>query len=383
MRKPISKEMIEELYKKYHGKCLLCGKSKILLQLHHKVPLSEGGTSTIDNLVLLCVNCHALMNLKEKPKEIEFIQYMMSLLENNENYRNVIAQVRLGPRYIIDLVAEEKVKNKWRKIYVECKSYGAIGHKRANNIFFQLEKFKNYIKKGALILAFPGQLSESILHEYADVGVEIWDLKYISKSFQKQIENNDNDYYKLLFSLEKPKEEETLEQTLIDNLHKTSCGKEKWNYYQRLVGDILECLFYPPLSRPISELSDYYKVNRRDFIIPNYADQGFWRYLRERYLADYIVVDAKNYCQTIRKREVLQISNYLKQHGVGLFGMIFSRKGSSKSAILTQREIWGIQGKLIIILDDQDVEQMLLAKLNDNIPDEVLKQKIEDFRLSI
>ena len=54
-------------------------------------------------------------------------------------------------------------------------------------------------------------------------------------------------------------------------------------------------------------------VNRRDFIIPNYSEEGFLRYLRSRYSADYIVVDAKNYTHKITRKDALQIANYLKE----------------------------------------------------------------------
>ena len=59
-------------------------------------------------------------------------------------------------------------------------------------------------------------------------------------------------------------------------------------------------------------------ANRRDFIFPNYCDTGFWAFLRSRYGADYIVADAKNYSQNVSRKDILQMSNYLKAHGAGL-----------------------------------------------------------------
>lgn len=123
--------------------------------------------------------------------------------------------------------------------------------------------------------------------------------------------------------------------------------------------------------------------NRRDFIFPNYCDKGFWAYLRSKYLADYIVIDAKNYRQKISKKEVLQISNYLKEHRTGLFVMIITRNGVSESAIYTLREVWVVDKKMIIILQDNDIEQMLLEKISNREPENIIRQKIEDFRLSI
>jgi hypothetical protein len=83
----------------------------------------------------------------------------------------------------------------------------------------------------------------------------------------------------------------------------------------------------PPLSTPIVELSDESGTNRRDIILPNYAERGFWSFVRERYCADFIVVDAKNHADCVGKTEALQVLNYLKAHGAGLLGLIVSRAG--------------------------------------------------------
>ena len=128
---------------------------------------------------------------------------------------------------------------------------------------------------------------------------------------------------------------------------------------------------------------DHSGANRRDFVFPNYCEQGFWAHLRSRYAADYIVVDAKNSSQRITKRDVLQVSNYLKEHGTGLFGIIVARIGVTDSAYYTLREVWAIEKKMIIILRDNDLEQMLLERLAGGAPETIIRQKIEDFRLSI
>ena len=39
------------------GCCRVCG-STVTLEVHHVVPLVEGGSSRMDNLVLLCRACH-------------------------------------------------------------------------------------------------------------------------------------------------------------------------------------------------------------------------------------------------------------------------------------------------------------------------------------
>lgn len=60
------------------GRCDLCSKpapfvfdGEPFLECHHVVPLSDGGTDTIDNTVALCPNCHRRMHLGPAETDLE------------------------------------------------------------------------------------------------------------------------------------------------------------------------------------------------------------------------------------------------------------------------------------------------------------------------
>ena len=60
------------LYANYHNKdhpvCEVCEKKgivKAVEEVHHIVPLSEGGTHSDDNLMSLCKSCHSKITAKE------------------------------------------------------------------------------------------------------------------------------------------------------------------------------------------------------------------------------------------------------------------------------------------------------------------------------
>lgn len=74
---------------------------------------------------------------------------------------------------------------------------------------------------------------------------------------------------------------------------------------------------------------------------------------------------------------------YLKELGAGLFGLIICRNDGDNSCMHTLREIWGIHRKLILVLTDDDIEQMLLAKSANRQPEAIIRQKIEEFRLTL
>ncbi|MFC7590410.1 restriction endonuclease [Nonomuraea antimicrobica] len=171
---------------------------------------------------------------------------------------------------------------------------------------------------------------------------------------------------------------------LVKELGETQCGRSDWVKFQKLCRDILEFLFCPPLEQPITENFAQLSSNRRDIILPNYCMDGFFAYLRVVYQAHLVTFDAKNSCNGISKDDVLQMSNYLSDKGLGLFGVLIGRTGPDVSAINTRRDHWtGLQGKMIIFLEDSDLRQMIQDKIDGKDPSVVLRQKIEDFRLSV
>lgn len=146
--------------------------------------------------------------------------------------------------------------------------------------------------------------------------------------------------------------------------------------------DLLNLLFVPPLNTVIAQSSTENGVNRRDFVMPNYASaESFWGFLRVHYRGDFIVADAKNYTKPAGKEEVLQLANYLSHHGTGLVGLLVTRKGLAQDARWTSREQWLLYNKLIIGLGEDDYYQMLITQRAGGDPAELVRQRIEDFRL--
>lgn len=173
------------------------------------------------------------------------------------------------------------------------------------------------------------------------------------------------------------------EENLSEALKTLHAGKVEWYIYQTLCCDIFSHLFCPPLEPPRFENTDEDKRNRRDMIFENSSDHSYWKMLRNIYKADYIVVDAKNYSAPIEKQSVLDIAHYLKPYGCGLFGIILTRNGASDGAKHAIREQWTSGSKLILVLNDIDLLDMLKMKEIGRKPEELIKIKIADFRMSL
>jgi hypothetical protein len=383
----ITASLRQKLLEKYGYACAACGvnNEKVPLELAHLVPLSQGGDTSEENLTLLCPNCHR--SFDRQPREIEFVSFLNDILRRHRDYSDVRQEVLLGreTRYRADLIVQRRFHDKNESLLIECKTPSIVTSARIQNVIAQLQAYRDVSGSNQVVLAVPATLRDRDLSALHTAKIEVWDLRYLGEQFSEQIQEAPFSYYKalLLAQLSRPAKP-SREQKLLDNLAACQPGKTDWYVYQSLVGDILECLFTPPLGKPIPELSDKAKANRRDFIMPNYTDKGFWAFMREKYQADYVIVDAKNYTRKVKKSEVLQIANYLKPHGAGLFGIIISRKGGDASGCEhTLREQWMVHRKLILVLDDDDIKEMLIAKSDGRVPEEIVGQKIEQFRLSM
>lgn len=70
-----SSESVKRIVRRTFGdKCMECGWDKAACDGHHIIPSSQGGLNTIENIVILCPNCHRLAHRNiltvERLKEI-------------------------------------------------------------------------------------------------------------------------------------------------------------------------------------------------------------------------------------------------------------------------------------------------------------------------
>lgn len=375
------------LLEKHNHTCVSCGVTDAVapLEMAAIVPISQGGEFTEENFTILCPNCHR--SFDRQPREHEFISFLAEILNESDSYSNINIEPLLGHKthYRGDLLVERKHQKSKQTLLIECKSYLIGNITRLKNIIHQLKTYKKEYGDCQMVLAVPGTLKEREVKIFSEENIELWDLAFILHNFKSQINNASPSYYKTLFLTQLARSSKpNREKELIEALNKCPPGRADCYVYQSLIGDILEHLFTPPLNKPIPELSDKTKTNRRDFIMPNYSDEGFWSFMREKYGADYVVVDAKNHTRKVKKVEALQMANYLKPHGAGLFGLIFSRQGGDSAGCEhTLREQWLTSQKMIIVLSDDDVVEMLMAKSDSRPPEDILGRKIEQFRLSM
>lgn len=382
------------LWEKYGGRCACCGKPLRLEEtaLDRIIPRRLGGTDELENLQPLCWSCNA--EKADSISEMEFQRYLAEKLRRDERFRDVRTDVRHqtadGRQMMFDIVFTWLIGDKAVPFAVEVKAVFSVTAHRMDGILQQLANYRQACPDTRFVVAVPVVLAEPYRRRILDAGVALWDQETVRLGIPdaaitgEDIPESETAGTNTADDAAAGVEPEPDQYSaLLERLRRCPPGREYWLVYQKLVGDILSALFCPPLG-PVSEQNpDGNYANRRDFILPNYAETGPWAYLERKYQAELIPVDAKNSDKYIRKNDFLQVAHYLKRGGLGLFGLIFSRRGLNQAGERHLQDIWNFDGKMLVVLDDSDVEQMLLLKRGEQDPCQVILEKIQEFRLKI
>lgn len=231
------------------------------------------------------------------------------------------------------------------------------------------------------VLVASGSLTRAAQERASVLGIEVWDSSKLS-----QIASDTLLREYLGTEVRRPTKdspESARSKSLAERIIETPPGNATALQYQRLVADSLEFLFCPPLESPRYELPDADARNRRDMIFENACPSGFWAHARVAYSAHYVVVDAKNHEEPLDKRPVLDIAHYLKPYGCGLFGILVCRRGASDAGLHAIREQWIGAQKMIVVISDEQLLEMLRVKGEAGSPEELIRASIATFRMAL
>ncbi|MCP2341032.1 hypothetical protein [Actinomadura rupiterrae] len=324
--------------------------------------------------------------MNETPyREIDLIRFLTKLIREATG-NEVLNDVRLEDGSIVDILVKEPNGTQ----IVEVKRITPHTDRRARDAIEQLARYYDAYSStksnppGRKVLAIPGVLSERTIDLLHSLEIELWDAAWILKIADSVNMRKEAEFFTNpgngTFSAKSPKRTAT-EAAFIDRLENISPGMAHWRLYQRFCRDLLEYLFCPPLNAPIWESENDSGTNRKDIIFPNYSTQGIFAWIYTRYRGEYIVVDAKNHHAPIGKDAIVQLANYLSDHGAGKFGLVISRQGEDSTSYEVRREQWSTNQKMICVLSDDDLLQMLSTKESGGDPAQLIQQKIEDFRI--
>ena len=284
-----------------------------------------------------------------------------------------------------DLVLRSPAGN---NILVEVKHFtrhDTLPNSLVRKIIHDLERYSELDNVDHLLLVTSSELSKAALEEVSKFrNIKVLGPSWILESLKKfpKIGEEFDSLIKALDQIETPliKDRELpTENALISELQKLPPGKSHWREYEDLCVKILNYLFLNPLAPPKLQSRTEDGLDIRDAIYPIRLGNSYWDTLRNECRSRFMVAEFKNHTDSPGQREVESIQQYLYPKAMRSFGILCSRKVANNPAHKQRRRAWLESEKLIVMLCDVDLIEMIKLKDSGEEPFEIIDSQLEEF----
>lgn len=160
-------------------------------------------------------------------------------------------------------------------------------------------------------------------------------------------------------------------------------GKEAWAKYERTCEKILKYLFPNDLHGWHSQKRTDDGLNRFDFVCRVRPTTEFWKFVIDHLDSRYVLFEFKNYSGKIKQGQILTTEKYLLERGLRRMAIIFTRAGAEPHAIAMTQGAMREHGKLMLIVSDEKLCEMLQMKERGEDPTDCLFELADNFLLSL
>jgi hypothetical protein len=172
-------------------------------------------------------------------------------------------------------------------------------------------------------------------------------------------------------------------QELIAKLDALAPGRETFRQFEDICVEILNYAFFPLLGVPSVQSRSEDGLDIRDAVFPIAGNHVFWQEIKRICATRFVVAEFKNHNEGVRQREVESIQQYLYSKAMRMFGILCSRNQPSESALLARRRAWVEADKLILLLSDEELKDLVRAKSYGENPTDVLDAQLGEFFLRL
>lgn len=172
-------------------------------------------------------------------------------------------------------------------------------------------------------------------------------------------------------------------EALKKRLESTPTGAVAAGDYQKLVLEILNVLFSPDLIDGEMEHKTVHGTERRDILFTNDSDESFWSYIRQEHAGIFLMFETKN-TNDLDNTHINQTATYLGDR-LGRLGFIVARKPAEEAQQLKLYSVFNDSQprKVILVLSDEDLAQMLDMKCHGNSPMRHIQKLYRKFRTTV
>lgn len=170
---------------------------------------------------------------------------------------------------------------------------------------------------------------------------------------------------------------------LISRLESCNLGREEWHEYELICIEILNYAFIPPFRIPKVQSRSEDGLDIRDAVYPISNGHQFWDVQKRECNTRFVVAEFKNYSEQPDQKVVESIQQYLYKKAMRTFGFLCTRLEPKESALKARRRAWVEFDKLIILLTDEDLKDIVRTKSFGNDPSEIIDTQLDDFFLDL
>jgi len=171
-----------------------------------------------------------------------------------------------------------------------------------------------------------------------------------------------------------------LQEALSNHLRENTLTPSE---YEALCMSVFKSLFDPYLYGFQSQARTSDGGNRYDFICRIQPGNPFWDSLRQDFRTKAILFECKNYENPIGADQVYSTERYLFSGALRTVCLLTSRLGGEDSAVRAAQGAMRESGKLIILLSNADLIEMLKLRSQEGAAEEYLDKRIWDFIVSL
>jgi hypothetical protein len=286
------------------------------------------------------------------------------------------------------------------KFYRTARAQASLVESAAARLAHRDSNAENW--KGMLIVSssIPPALRQALEEKYGLIFIDRSDLSIwtaanpaLADELNSLLEINPSEntsreiYTPKLYSSARPREtvppEDTGGTELCNELHKIARGRATWKAYEELCDRILRYLFPNDLLGWHKQQRTDDGLNRFDYVCRIRPSTEFWSFLIDHLNSRYILFEFKNYRPAIKQGQILTTEKYLLEKGLRRVAIIFTRAGADKNAVAMTQGAMREHGKLMLVVDDVKVCEMLHMKERGEDPTDCLFELTDNFLLAL
>lgn len=172
---------------------------------------------------------------------------------------------------------------------------------------------------------------------------------------------------------------------LLEELKFCESGKKGYRTYEEVCYSILKSLFAEDLSIWRKQSKSNHDLYRFDLLCRVKEDnqKTFWSIIENYFKSKYIVFEFKNYSTLVTQKDIYTTERYLYTKALRSVGIIITTKGYHENAQWAAKGCLRENGKLILLLTNKDLEEMVNKKNKDESPADYLLNKLDDILLEL